>query len=163
MEIGEDINITISGKPKSGRSTFLQLIAMELIERGMSVNIAGSEDKFKVFRNRQEFIQNLDIFRKREGTITLHEETVPVKDCTESILEVERAKEVLRKNGYYVDALWSVSDVRDKMKDEDVRYLELTDEQCLGIISGCVSSDYIVGEINSSIKEEINLILKEYE
>lgn len=36
-----------------------------------------------------------------------------------TVEEIEKAKEILRNNGYYVDNLWRIEDVTDRYTDED--------------------------------------------
>jgi hypothetical protein len=68
--------------------------------------------------------------------------------------EIENAKQVLKKAGYFVDNLWTVHDVKSKY--------ECTDEQAQKILNDVLSGEYLNGEINESIDiaAETNNLLK---
>ena len=65
--------------------------------------------------------------------------------------EIEKAKEVLRKAGYYVDNLWSIQDVRD---DDN----ELTDEQKMQALDMAFDNEYINSEIFYAIGVSVEII-----
>jgi len=59
--------------------------------------------------------------------------------------ELEKAKEVLKSNGYIVNSLWHIDDVKVNF--------ECTDAEAYQIVSGCASDDYHMQSINESIEE----------
>ena len=77
------------------------------------------------------------------------EEIEKAKEIIERSDRIDKAKQVLEEAGYYVDQLWSVDDVRNKI-DGDI-----TDIECQEILASCVFSDYIVGEINNSLSDTL--------
>jgi hypothetical protein len=58
---------------------------------------------------------------------------------------VEKAKETLKKYGYYVDNLWSLPDVQTQYK--------CTDEQAYAVLDSVMQGEYTVGQIFESIGE----------
>lgn len=65
---------------------------------------------------------------------------------------VEQAKQVLRDNGYYVDNLWSVQDVRDNYN--------CTDEEAQEVLDGALQNNATMEQIWYAIDyhaEEIGL------
>lgn len=55
-------------------------------------------------------------------------------------MNIEEAKEVLRKAGYYVDNLWHVDDIRNNGSYDSSK--ELSDEQCLYILGDAIADSY---------------------
>lgn len=69
-------------------------------------------------------------------------------------MTVESAKQFLKDNGYFVDNLWTVHDVKSKY--------ECSDEQAHKVLNDVLSGEYLNGEINESIDiaAEANNLLK---
>ena len=59
-------------------------------------------------------------------------------------LTIESAKQFLKDNGYFVDNLWSVNDVKGKF--------ECTDEQAQTVLNDVLSGEWFIGEVNASIE-----------
>ena len=59
--------------------------------------------------------------------------------------KIEEAKRILKKNGYFVDNLWSVHDVQDRFK--------CTDEQAQEILNKSLTNEATIEQIQYSIKE----------
>lgn len=59
--------------------------------------------------------------------------------------QIQKAKEVLKANGYFVDSLWTVSDVRTKF--------DCTDEQAQTILKQSLTNDSTMEQIWFSIRE----------
>lgn len=71
-------------------------------------------------------------------------------------MTIEQAKEVLRKEGYYVGSLWNISDVQSKY--------ECTDEEAMQVLEDAVDNEWIIGEIWDSIDSSADIHgLKEIE
>lgn len=60
-------------------------------------------------------------------------------------LTVEIAIQFLKENGYFVDDLWCVGDVKN--------ICICTDEQAQDVLRNSVANEYFIGEINYAIKE----------
>jgi hypothetical protein len=58
---------------------------------------------------------------------------------------VEEAKKVLRDNGYFVDNLWHIDDVKTRYKCDD--------ETAQDILNGALTNGYIMEQINEAIIE----------
>jgi len=65
--------------------------------------------------------------------------------------EIEKAKQVLREAGYYVDNLWSIQDVRD---DDN----ELTDEQKMHALDMAFINEYTIEQIFYAIDVSVEII-----
>jgi len=65
--------------------------------------------------------------------------------------EIEKAKQVLREAGYYVDNLWSIQDVRD---DDN----ELTDEQKMQALDMALTNEYTTEQIFYAIGVSVEII-----
>jgi len=65
--------------------------------------------------------------------------------------EIEKAKQVLREAGYYVDNLWSIHDVRD---DDN----ELTDEQKMKALDMALTNEYTTEQIFYAIGVSVEII-----
>lgn len=59
--------------------------------------------------------------------------------------KIEEAKKVLEANGYFVESLWHIQDVKQHNPN-------ITNKQAFDILRGVVHSNYIVTEINEEIK-----------
>lgn len=55
--------------------------------------------------------------------------------------EIEKAKEVLRKAGYFIDNLWHIDDVKIRYNCED-------DEQAQEILYSSLTNDWIMEQIH---------------
>jgi hypothetical protein len=64
-------------------------------------------------------------------------------------MNVEEAKDVLRKAGYYVDNLWSIHDVDPEGND-------ITDEEKYKILDTVIDNDWLKSEINHAIQNEVD-------
>ncbi len=70
--------------------------------------------------------------------------------------EIEKAKQVLRNAGYFVDNLWSIEDVQQNYN--------CTDEQAMEVLEGALTDDYTQQMIFEAIDysaEKTGLIRKE--
>ena len=56
---------------------------------------------------------------------------------------IEKAKEILRANGYYTENLWNINDVKNQFK--------CTDEAAQSILNESLTNDYIMTIINEEI------------
>ncbi len=65
--------------------------------------------------------------------------------------EIEKAKQVLREAGYYVDNLWSIHDVRDENN-------ELTDEQKMHALDMAFINEYTIEQIFYAIDVSVEII-----
>jgi hypothetical protein len=64
-------------------------------------------------------------------------------------MTIEQAKQVLKENGYYVDNLWHIDDVKlhsDVDVDNDTAY---------DILNSALTNDWIMEQINVSISQLI--------
>ena len=59
---------------------------------------------------------------------------------------IENAKKVLKKNGYYVDNLWTTLDITDRFKD-------CSDELAYQILNEVMRNDYIITIIQETLCE----------
>jgi hypothetical protein len=59
--------------------------------------------------------------------------------------EVEQAKAVLKENGYFVDNLWSVQDVK--------RLFRCTEEQAQSVLKKALTNEATMEQIQYSIRE----------
>jgi len=62
---------------------------------------------------------------------------------SDSIYTIESAKQFLKDNGYFVDNLWSVHDVKSKY--------ECSEEQAQTVLNDVLSGEWLCGEVNASI------------
>ena len=60
-------------------------------------------------------------------------------------MNIEQAKEVLKENGYYVDNLWHIDDVK--------QHGDLSNEEAYDILDSTLRNDYTIETINILIKE----------
>jgi len=65
--------------------------------------------------------------------------------------EINKAKQVLREAGFYVDNLWSIQDVRD---DDN----ELTDEQKMQALDMAFDNEYTTEQIFYAIDVSVEII-----
>jgi hypothetical protein len=65
--------------------------------------------------------------------------------------EINKAKQVLREAGYYVDKLWSIHDVRD---DDN----ELTNEQKMQALDMAFDNEYTTEQIFYAIGVSVEII-----
>lgn len=79
-------------------------------------------------------------------------------------MSIEEAKEVLRNAGYYVDNLWHVDDVSDKLDNYIIPEGEELDEYDMqDILDEVLQSEYIIEKINVSIEDELGNLYSEEE
>jgi len=64
-------------------------------------------------------------------------------------MTIEQAKQVLKENGYYVDNLWHIDDVK-LQSDVDV-----DDDTAYDILNSALTNDWIMEQINVSISQLI--------
>lgn len=64
-------------------------------------------------------------------------------------MTIEQAKQVLKENGYYVDNLWHIEDVK-LQSDVDV-----DDDTAYDILNSALTNDWIMEQINVSISQLI--------
>jgi hypothetical protein len=60
-------------------------------------------------------------------------------------MNVQEARELLKANGYFVDNLWTISDVKDKFK--------CTDEQAQEVLNKALTNEATMEQIQFSIRE----------
>lgn len=60
-------------------------------------------------------------------------------------MTIEQAKQVLHDNGYYVDNLWHIEDVKSKSKVDDV--------EAYHILDSALTNEWIMEQINISITD----------
>ena len=60
-------------------------------------------------------------------------------------MTTEQARQVLKDNGYYVDNLWHVNDVKDRF--------ECDDKTAQDILHDSLTSDYVFQTIHSAITD----------
>jgi len=65
--------------------------------------------------------------------------------------EINKAKQVLREAGFYVDNLWSIHDVRDENN-------ELTDEQKMQALDMALTNEYTTEQIFYAIDVSVEII-----
>jgi len=61
-------------------------------------------------------------------------------------MSIEEAKQVLEDNGYFVDNLWHIEDVRSKSNN-------ISDEDAMGVLEQALTNDWIIEQINVTIGE----------
>jgi hypothetical protein len=61
--------------------------------------------------------------------------------------EIEKAKQVLRDAGYFVDNLWHIEDVQQNYN--------CTDEQAMEVLEGALTNDYSQQQIFEAIDYEV--------
>ncbi|MDB2399701.1 hypothetical protein N9W01_00385 [bacterium] len=59
-------------------------------------------------------------------------------------MKVEQAKRVLEDNGYFVDSLWHIEDVKSKSNG-------ISDEDAMGVLEQALTNDWIMEQINVTI------------
>jgi hypothetical protein len=59
-------------------------------------------------------------------------------------MTIEQAKQVLEDNGYFVDNLWHIEDVRSKSDG-------ISDEDAMGVLEQALTNDWIMEQINVTI------------
>ena len=59
-------------------------------------------------------------------------------------MTIEQAKQVLEDNGYFVDNLWHIEDVRSKSDS-------ISDEDAMGVLEQALTNDWIMEQINVTI------------
>lgn len=59
-------------------------------------------------------------------------------------MTIEQAKQVLHDNGYYVDNLWHIEDVKSKSNN-------ISDEDAMGVLESALTNDWIMEQINVTI------------
>ena len=61
-------------------------------------------------------------------------------------MTIEQAKQVLEDNGYFVDNLWHIQDVRSKSDN-------ISDEDAMGVLEQALTNDWITEQINATISD----------
>jgi uncharacterized protein (DUF433 family) len=59
--------------------------------------------------------------------------------------EIEKAKQVLRNAGYFVDSLWSIEDVQQNY--------DCTDEEAMEVLESALTNEYTQEQIFDAIDE----------
>lgn len=59
--------------------------------------------------------------------------------------EIEKAKEILKNNGYYVDNLWRIEDVTDRYTDEDSN--EISEDLANYLLHDTLTNQWIIEQI----------------
>lgn len=59
-------------------------------------------------------------------------------------MTIEQAKKVLEDNGYFVDNLWHIEDVKSKSDS-------ISDEDAMGVLEEALTNDWIMEQINVTI------------
>lgn len=71
----------------------------------------------------------------------------------EAYKKIEEAKQILKQNGYYVDNLWSIEDVKGNHN--------MDDDDAYEVLDRAMNSEYIVSNIFEIIEEEVVQIKNE--
>jgi len=70
--------------------------------------------------------------------------------------EIEKAREVLRSNGYFVDNLWHIEDVIALCdNDEDTKYKKVTDEEAQRILNNALTNSATMEQIWYAISDQL--------
>lgn len=78
-----------------------------------------------------------------------------MKNLLEKSNEIELAKQILKDNGFFVDNLWHIIDVKDMY--------ECTDEQAMKVLEGALTNEAVFNQIWDAIDskaDDCNLINK---
>ena len=59
--------------------------------------------------------------------------------------EIEKAKEILKNNGYYVDNLWRIEDVTDRYTDEDGN--EISEDLANDLLHDTLTNQFTIEQI----------------
>ena len=65
--------------------------------------------------------------------------------------EIEQAKKLLKNNGYYVENLWHINDVKDSPFSNE-KYFNCSDDKAYNILNDAIEQDGIYESINDSIR-----------
>jgi len=69
-------------------------------------------------------------------------------------MNIEQAKQILKQNGYYVDNLWSIEDVKGNHK--------MDDDDAYEVLDRVMHSEGIISNIFEMIEDEVIEIKNEY-
>lgn len=72
--------------------------------------------------------------------------------------EIEQAKQVLKNNGYYIDNLWHINDVKDNPNSNVI----CSDKKAYNILRDAIEQDGIYESINNSITLILNWETKQH-
>ena len=61
-------------------------------------------------------------------------------------MTIEQAKQVLKDNGYYVDNLWHIDDVK--------RYGDISDDDAYEVLDMVLDNEYTIERINELVQYE---------
>tara|TARA_R100000951_G_scaffold74770_1_gene63031 strand:- start:545 stop:793 length:249 start_codon:yes stop_codon:yes gene_type:complete len=75
--------------------------------------------------------------------------------------EIEQAKQVLKNNGYYIDNLWHINDVKDNPNSNE-DYFICSDKKAYNILRDAIEQDGIYESINNSITLIVNWETKQH-
>ena len=67
------------------------------------------------------------------------------------IKEVVQAKQTLKNNGFYIDNLWHINDVKNSPYSNE-SYFDCSDDIAYNILSDAIEQDGIYENINDSIR-----------
>lgn len=62
-----------------------------------------------------------------------------------TVEEIEKAKEILKNNGYYVDNLWRIEDVTDRYTDEDGN--EISEAKANDLLNDTLTNEFTIEQI----------------
>ena len=65
--------------------------------------------------------------------------------------EVEQAKQILKNNGYYIENLWHINNVKDNPNSNE-DYFNCSDKKAYSILCDAIEQDGIYESINDSIR-----------
>lgn len=65
--------------------------------------------------------------------------------------KVEEARKILEENGYYVDALWHIDDVKHYLNEDD----DESEFDMFEILDEVLANEWIIEQINYSIEDSI--------
>ena len=70
--------------------------------------------------------------------------------------EIQQAKQSLKNNGYFIDNLWHIDDVKDGANSEE-EYFDCSDNLAYQILSDAIEQDYINESIFFKIRSIISI------
>jgi hypothetical protein len=65
--------------------------------------------------------------------------------------EIDQAKQTLKNNGFYIDNLWHINDVKNSPYSDE-SYFDCSDDEAYNILSDAIEQDGIYENINDSIR-----------
>ncbi len=131
-EIAENDDLTkiIDGEINGNAETIYNEIETELTE-----NMGFSPEEFQIVEVAQK--------RLHESNASVFEKAIEGYIESQKLISVESAKQVLKDNGYFVDNLWTVHDVKGNY--------ECTDEQAQKVLNSALQNEATTEQINFAI------------